>query len=406
MIINARPARIVFFLTLCLSCISCASMEIKNIEDSATFEKASDEDGLWAETERIQKCILNTNYISANENLNTYVNGILEKVTGGIAKEKGITTLKAYVVNDPNFNASAWPNGVIFVHTGLLANLDNEAQLATILGHETVHFLHRHVLKQHRNVVNMSAFMCVVQVATVGASAGMAYSGYDPSGLDLFRQYMELGVVGAIYGYSRDLEREADAGGFEMIKKAGYDPRESKKAFENLLEATKDEKVTIPYFYQSHPKIRERIKEYDVLLKNLSKEKKEGVEGIVNEAAYLVLSKEILAENILLDIKRSKPKVAEREIAKFMKNYPSDPRGPYFEGKLLLSKKKPDEAGALALFTKSMAMDANFAEVQKEVGIFYYRKGEKEKARPYFRKYLEINPGAKDIEYIRGYLNG
>ena len=54
---------------------------------------------------------------------------------------------KFHIVRDPTINAFAIPNGEIFLHTGLLARLKNEAQLAFVLGHEIGHILRNHVLK-------------------------------------------------------------------------------------------------------------------------------------------------------------------------------------------------------------------------------------------------------------------
>lgn len=398
-----HPILKIFYLVLiCTVCTSCASMNIRNIEDAANFQPETDEKGIWEESARIQKSILNSNYIYSDNSLEEYINQILNKVVGQLAREKDVT-LKAFIVKDPNFNALTFPNGVIFVHIGLLANLDNEAQLATILGHEAIHFLHRHTLKQHRTLVNLNALLVTAQVVSVGTTYGVAYAGYDPRGIDLIRQYVELGTVGSIFGYSRDLEREADDQGFKLLKQAGYDPRESKKAFENLYEISKEEKLEIPYFYQTHPKTKERINNFEKYLKNLSKTKKEDISGIINQKEYMQHIKEILAENILLDIKRSKKKIARKEIDKFIKNFPDDCRGSFFEAKLLIADGKSDEAVEKLL--ASLEKNQNFDESNKEIGLLYYKKGEKEKSAPYFRKYLELNPVAKDKEYIRRYLN-
>lgn len=385
-----------------MACTSCASMNIRNIEDTSSFQLETDERGIWEESSRLQKSILNSNYIYSDSSLEEYFYQILDKLVGQLVREKNIT-LKAFIVRDPNFNASAFPNGVILVHMGLLANLDNEAQLATILGHEVSHFLHRHALKQHRTQVNLSALLVTAQVASVGATYGVAYAGYDPRGVDLIRQYVELGAVGSFFGYSRDLEREADEQGFRLLEQAGYDSRESKKAFENLHEISKEEKLEIPYFYQTHPRIKERINNLEKYLKGLSKEKKEDISGTVNQKEYMQRIKEILAENILLDIKRSKKKIARKEIDKFIKNFPDDYRGSFFEAKLLIAEGKSDEA--IKKLLSSLEKNQNFEESNKEIGLLYYKKGEKDKSAPYFRKYLELNPAAKDKEYIRRYLN-
>ena len=55
--------------------------------------------------------------------------------------------VKIVVIKDPYLNAFAFPNGVIYIHTGMLARMDNEAQLAALLAHEMSHCIHRHTLR-------------------------------------------------------------------------------------------------------------------------------------------------------------------------------------------------------------------------------------------------------------------
>jgi peptidoglycan/xylan/chitin deacetylase (PgdA/CDA1 family) len=53
----------------------------------------------------------------------------------------------------------AFPNGVIYIHTGILARMDNEAQLATLLAHEMTHATHRHLVKQFRDIKIKQLFL-------------------------------------------------------------------------------------------------------------------------------------------------------------------------------------------------------------------------------------------------------
>jgi len=53
------------------------------------------------------------------------------------------------LVDDKSFNASAYPNGVVVVHSGLFDVLENEAQLAFVLSHEMTHSIEKHVWREH-----------------------------------------------------------------------------------------------------------------------------------------------------------------------------------------------------------------------------------------------------------------
>src|SRR6185503_18707656 len=58
------------------------------------------------------------------------------------------------VIADPSLNAFAYPHGSIYLHSGLLARLDGEDELATVLGHEMTHVDGRHMLRRNRSAHN------------------------------------------------------------------------------------------------------------------------------------------------------------------------------------------------------------------------------------------------------------
>ncbi|MBF0523164.1 MAG: M48 family metalloprotease [Candidatus Omnitrophica bacterium] len=382
-------------LFLVFSLVSCATVDVPNIDGTNKFQADKDEASQWKECEEAQRTLIKSNFVCEDAGLNEYVNQVLHKMTGAIEEKSGVT-LKAYVIKDPNFNACAFPNGVIFVHTGLLANLDNEAQLATILGHEATHVFHRHGLKTLRSQVNTAAFFSSLQVIFMGAGSGAPAT-------DLINYYVQMGYQAAVMGYSRDLEREADVQGFAFIEKAGYDPGEAKKAFENLDKAIEKEKIKIPYAYQSHPKVQERIKSMDLLIKELSKNKVDQVQAVNNADVYIAKTKNVLLDNAELDLKRNGIKFARREVEKYAKFYPNDPRQAFLMGKVLILENKIEDAEKE--LKKAVEIDKNFPLSYKELGLLYYKKGDKPKAKEFFNEYLKINPNANDAEYVRRYIN-
>ena len=154
-------------------------------------------------------------------------------------------------MRDPTLNAFAMPNGRIYVHTGLLARLDNEAQLATILSHEMTHVDHRHALRFTRDVQNKQILYTVLGVAAsigVGAAAGSRARSGDPIGAAVLSQTanavlglgLQLAALASINGYGRDLEREADREGMARLVRAGYDPKEAPRVFKLLRDESKD----------------------------------------------------------------------------------------------------------------------------------------------------------------------
>lgn len=389
---------------LCFCISSCASTRIQSMDTSEKFEIYDDEARLWKRSEEGQEILNKSGFIYKNDELTQYVNNILHKLVGDFERANNVE-LKAYILKDPLFNAFCWPNGVIYLHTGIIANAENEAQLATILGHEASHFLCRDSLKQHRSQINKSAFLTVFDM-TLGSltyALGGTSTSYGSSA-DLLRLLGDYVVIGSVFGYSRDIEREADKNAFEFMKKAGYNPLEGKKFFENMYKATKEEKDKVPYFYHSHPRTKERIKTYASLIKNLSKETDGEITGIENSEIYNKITKNVLLDNAELDMKRKNGlKSAKRQIEKYNRLYPDNARAYCLLGKLLILEDNKEEAKKA--LSRSVELNQDYAESYRDLGLLYYKNGEKEIAASNFKKYLQLKPKSKDADYIRGYLN-
>jgi predicted Zn-dependent protease len=128
------------------------------------------------------------------------------------------------VVADPSINAFALPGGPMFINTGLLRAVDNEAQLAGVMGHEMSHVILRHGTNQasKRNLIQLPA----VLASQVAGNKGMA------------GQLTQLGISatagGVLLSFSRSAETQADLMGSHLMAEAGYDPMEMARFFNKL----------------------------------------------------------------------------------------------------------------------------------------------------------------------------
>ncbi|MDQ3439894.1 MAG: M48 family metalloprotease [Planctomycetota bacterium] len=153
-----------------------------------------------------------------------------------------------YLVDDPNtINAFALPGGQISITRGLMNRLENEAQLAGVLGHEIGHVIAEHSAQQ----------MAKGQLGQVLATAvGVGASGEDGAG-----RY--AGVAAAMAAqmvnlkYGRDDESQSDTIGLKYMAQAGYDPAEMQGVMRILAEASKGGKQA--EFMSSHPHPDTRI---------------------------------------------------------------------------------------------------------------------------------------------------
>ncbi len=136
----------------------------------------------------------------------------------------GYQNYRFALFRDPSPNAFALPDGQIYVHTGLLARLENEAQLASLLAHEINHVAGHHGIIAYRSQKKKAVASIFIGIA--GAVAG----GWG----ELAGALLNTGLAMSVFGYSRALEQEADVHGYELMIKGGYDVREMPKMFEIL----------------------------------------------------------------------------------------------------------------------------------------------------------------------------
>jgi len=129
-----------------------------------------------------------------------------------------------------NYSVTVAEDPTLYVHTGLLARMESEDELATVLGHEMSHVENRHMLRQQRSARNKKIGLGVGEEGDAykegkyGKAARIGVVDDLMIGLGL-----QLAFVAAVNGYGRDLEHEADLGGFEKMAAGGGLPRAARQ---------------------------------------------------------------------------------------------------------------------------------------------------------------------------------
>jgi predicted Zn-dependent protease len=159
-------------------------------------------------------------------------------------------------VDDPSPNAFALPGGYVFVTRGLLDLMNNEAELASVLGHEIGHVTARHSVHQmsEQQLAQLALGVGAILSPTVAQLGDVASQG--------------LGLL--FLKYSRDDERQADDLGFRYALNQGYDVRYMDDVFRSLQrlgEASKES--PLPSWLATHPGEAERIQTIDSKLAQL-----------------------------------------------------------------------------------------------------------------------------------------
>ena len=154
------------------------------------------------------------------------------------------------VIEDDTPNAFALPGCKIGVHTGLFEVVENDAQLAAVLGHEMAHVTVRHAEERMSRDVLLNA---VLQL-------GGAVTGADANMVQLAATAATLGIV---LPFTREQESEADAVGLRYMARAAYDPNEAVQVWKNF-ERRGDNRG--PQFLSTHPSPGNRIAELEKLI--------------------------------------------------------------------------------------------------------------------------------------------
>ncbi|MEX0686000.1 MAG: M48 family metallopeptidase [Balneolales bacterium] len=148
------------------------------------------------------------------------------------------------VLDSPVINAFALPGGFVYMTRGLMAHLNNEAQLAVVLGHEIGHVAGRHASQR---VLSQQ----ISQISLIGG----AILGQELLGLP-GQDILGLGSTAAqllLLSHSREHERESDEVGVEYAAKTGYRAHEGSEFFRTLKRIGERSGGSIPNFMSTHP---------------------------------------------------------------------------------------------------------------------------------------------------------
>jgi predicted Zn-dependent protease len=373
--------------------------------------------------EKEEKTLLERSKTYDDPLLDDYLARVGDKLVPAEVREAGGPAFQFGVMRDPTLNAFAMPNGRVYVHTGLLSRLDNEAQLATILGHEMTHVTHRHALSFQRDARNKQvAYTVIGVVASIGvaAAAGSRAGAGDYIGAAVLSQTagailgvgLQLAAIAAINGYGRDLERDADAGGMEALVRAGYDPKEAPKVFALLQQQSKDRGSLEAFFFGSHPKLQERIETTEELLRTRYAVAAASPDTVKDTDEFRLRMRPIVRENALLDIRAGRFDLAQQQLDRVLEVTPKDALAHLYYGDLyrLQAQRAPaaakDEKSRLALarYETAANLDPTLPDSYRQLGLLYYQLKDLEKARASFEKYLTLRPDAPDARRIKEYV--
>jgi len=172
------------------------------------------------------------------------VQRVAKRIEAVAGRDKPAFVWKVTLIRKNVANAYCLPGGKIVVYTGILPLTENDAGLATVLGHEVAHATAEHVAerieRQH-----------LTEVAAAIIAGGVAFTPAQ------FVRLQALIGVGAALPFSRSQESEADHIGLIYMARAGYDPRQAVAFWKRMLQASKGKEP--PEFLSDHPSDAHRV---------------------------------------------------------------------------------------------------------------------------------------------------
>lgn len=353
------------------------------------------------ETRKFEAQIEHSAELFDDPELNAYLQEVTDRMFPEMQGKLHVRTFR-----DPNFNAFAVATGGIYFHTGALLRLEDEAQLALVLGHEGTHVTADHMYRGIRSVKKAT-------VVTLIASLAAAGFGVPP---DL------VSIVGysTMAGFSREHERESDRGGYDRMIAAGYDARGAAEGFARLERELRARNIDQgPYFFASHPQVKERVE----TLTELAGDSPPPGERNVERYRAVTLKARMEALQQLHRNGDGKVLVFLLEAEGMVESLPPEARFYLAEGFRLRAEKTKRERGdkrsaqeieaqratdtarAAAEYERTLAEAPEFAPTWQALALHCYRAGDKPRALELFSRYVELEPDPKLNGYARQYVD-
>jgi len=338
-------------------------------------DAGSDEGGLWSLMDREETRLRRSPFRMRDPALNGLLADLVCRLAGAHCPD-----VRIYPVRMPHFNASMAPNGMLQVWSGLLLRVENEAQLAAVIGHEIGHYLQRHTLERLRDLRSRSAF-------------GMILGAFGLVGL-----VGQLATLASAMAFSRDQEREADRIGLLLMRQARYDAREAARVWAHLLGELQATPGGNPsqdsVLFASHPPSEERRSTLDAMTL--------GEEGDLGRERYRAVIAPLRADLLADELQRGRPHESVALISRLLDAEPGHAELLHYRAEAYRQRALDGDL-ALALADVRQALDSGQAAPvsHRLLGELHRAGGQHEAAREAWQRYLERAPQAPDAALVK-----
>ncbi|MCG5514082.1 M48 family metalloprotease [Ectothiorhodospira shaposhnikovii] len=302
------------------------------------------------------------------------------------------------VVNANYINAYTFPGGTMACTRGIMVEMEDEAALAALLGHETGHVNARHTARRQT-----TGIIAAVVLGGVGIAAAQSerLSGYS----NLIYAVSAVGATALLAHYSRENEREADALGLEYMSRAGQNPQGMVDLMDMLRGMSDRQPNALETMFSTHPMSQER---FDTAQREASSRysadlnRNVGRERYMDNTASLRRIKPAIKEQQAGEARmaRNQYAQAERHFATSLRQAPDD-----YPGLLLMSKAKTAQGQhreAERYLQQARSAYPDEGQAIHLSGINQLAQNRPDVALSHFQRYERILPGNPNTVFLQG----
>lgn len=398
------------FAALLSACASVSNIKPLTEEGIDQSEYAEDIARLKQESEWLHGEFKRKGLLYRDQQSNDYIRGLAQRIAPDLADSD--VFINIYYVKNATPNAIALPNGDIYLFSGLMALVQNEDQLATVVAHEIGHVVHQHGLKGAINRRHTVVAAHITNIFLFGTSLA-----YLPAGASLA-------------SFSRNMEQEADQIGLTYMHAAGFSVNESVKVFERFGALPKANSIA-GSIYSSHPKNQQRIEYLSQTIEEHypqphAKQASDGFEQIRARMVELNVKLRLRAKQyqMALDLldeaqtyydQNEKITYYRGEVYRLMAEYPESAakerawlqeRSVREEDRQTFRDQVPENRGkALQLFSELEGSATAPMEVHRGLGLIYLAQENNAQAKQHLQVYLDQPTAPKDRLFIQHKLD-
>ena len=333
--------------------------------------------------------------VSTDTRLNEYVNRVGLEIARN--SHRPDMPFSYRVVNAAYVNAYSFPGGSIAATRGIIIALQNEAELAALLGHETGHVCARHAAEQ-------AGKGKLSQLLLAGATLASSVAGYG-NAAGLIQNIGGFGAGALLASYSRDNEREADALGLEYMTRAGYSTLGMVGLTKVLLELQHGKTSDAQRLFASHPMSSER---YQFAQQEAHGRYRQMLNNALNRERFMDMTANLRklkgAIKALQDgstaMSQKKYREAQTAYSKALQVAPRDYASLVTMAKFQLSQKRP--ARAVHYAEKAMQVYPSEAQAHIVASFADIKLGRYNKAINQLDHYNSLLPGNPEVLYYKG----